>query len=144
MVSIWIIIKYHFSFEKHLCKSTDSYNTQFIVKGYNICSSKIYDKNSKKKPPQNINGIVLLQGIYIKILKITWLPHIHTHKHRKGETKEQMGQIKINRKMVDLNPTISLIKWNVNWLNTSIKRQRLWYWGEKNHNYYMLFTGELL
>lgn len=66
MVSMWIIIKYHFSFEKHLCKSTDSYNTQFIVKGYNICSRKIYDKNSKKKSLQNINGIVLLQVLTLK------------------------------------------------------------------------------
>lgn len=76
-----------------------------------------------KKTPTEYKWNLLLQGTYIKILKITWLPNIHTQKHRKGETKEQMGQIKINTKMVHLNPTISLIKWNVNWINTPIKAE---------------------
>lgn len=79
-----------------------------------------------------------------KIQKITWLPHIHTHKHRKGERKEQMGKIKINRKMVDLNPTISLIKWNVNWLSTPIKRQRLWDWGKKQQLLYAVYRRATL
>lgn len=46
--------------------------------------------------------------------------YLITTKHGNEETKEG-GQIK----MVDLNPTISVIRWTVNGLNTTIKRQRL-------------------